>query len=96
MLKNRTSDGAMVSKSLERERPSFSMNEKDLPAIKEWKVGGKYTLTLNCEMVSSSKGSDYDVPLGNNGKRKETHNARFKILSVDAMPSGNAKAEEAD
>jgi len=76
-----------------REKPQFGLTEKELPAIKDWAVGKKYILTLNVEMVSSSKGSDYDVPLGSDGKRKEIHNARFKILSVDSMPSENAEAE---
>lgn len=79
-----------------REKPQFSLSEKELPAIKDWGVGKKYTLTLNVEMTSSSKGSDYDVPLSNDGKRKEIHNARFKILSVDAMPSGNAEEKESN
>lgn len=89
MERQRTSDGAMIVRSPEREKPQFSINERDLPAIKEWKVGEKYTMTVNVEMTSSSKGNDYNVPLGNDGKRKETHNARFKILSIDSAPTRN-------
>lgn len=90
-----TSGGHMAKPVMPvREKPQFSISEKELPAIKDWSVGKKYTMTLNVEMVSSSKGSDYDVPLSHDGKRKEIHNARFKVISVDAMPSGNAEVKE--
>lgn len=79
----RTSDGYLASPSApKRRKPEFSITEKDLPAIKEWKVGKKYSLELNVEMVSSSKGSDYEIPYG--AEQKEIHNARFKILSIDS------------
>jgi len=94
MSKRRTSDGylggAIVSKS--KHKSEFGITEKDLPAIKDWKVGEKYTMTVNVRMLSSSKGNDYDV-LSSDGKEKEIHNGRFEILSIDAMPSKNAKAE---
>ena len=35
--------------------PSFSLNEKDLPAIKNWQVGRKYKLEIEVEQVSMSK-----------------------------------------
>ncbi len=78
----RTSDGYLASPSKpQRRKPEFSITEKDLPAIKEWKVGKKYSIELNVEMVSSSKGSDYDAPYGSDSK--DIHSARFKILSID-------------
>lgn len=77
-----TSDGSMVSR--DRRKPEFGVSEKDLPAIKGWKVGGKYQILLTVEQVSASKGSDYDAPIsvGNDVKPKDIHNARFKILSA--------------
>lgn len=87
--KRTTGDGFLASSKPKRRYPEFSITEKDLPAIKEWKVGKKYSLELNVEMVSSSKGSDYDIPYG--AEQKEIHNARFKIISVDS----EAGADEA-
>lgn len=77
--RTRTGDGYLARPSIARPKPEFSITEKDLPAIKEWKVGKKYALELNVEMVSSSKGSDWDSI----GGGKDIHNARFKILSID-------------
>lgn len=52
--------------------PSFSLTEKELPAIKNWKVGSKYKVEMQVEMVSVSK-NEY-------GKSPMT--ARFKIHKV--------------
>lgn len=88
---NRTSTGYMAVGKPPRSKPEFGISESELPAIKDWKIGGKYTMTLNVEMVSASKDSDYDAPAGLDGNMKKIHRARFKIMSVDAMPSKNAK-----
>lgn len=83
--KTGTSTGYLVKSSSTRSKPEFGISEKELPAIKDWKVGQKYSLELNVEMVSSSKGSDYDSPWSPDGKeRPQIHQARFKILSVDS------------
>ena len=52
--------------------PSFSLTEKDLPVIKNWTVGKKYTLVMEVEQVSMSK-DEY-------GKSPMT--ARFKVHKV--------------
>jgi len=53
--------------------PSFSLTVKDLPEIKNWSVGNKYTLVIEVEQTSMSK-SEYmqDEPL----------TARFRITKV--------------
>ncbi len=52
--------------------PSFSVTEKDLPEIKEWKVGKKYKLEIEVEMVSMSK----------NEYGKSPMEARLKIHKI--------------
>ncbi len=52
--------------------PSFSLTEKELPEIKDWNVGHKYTLVVEVEMVSSSKDEYGKSPL----------TSRFKIHKV--------------
>lgn len=75
-----SSDGYLARPStVKRSKPEFSITEKELPAIKNWKVGQKYSIELNVEMVSQSKGSDYEL-----GGDSQIHTARFKILSVDS------------
>lgn len=52
--------------------PSFSLTEKDLPAIKNWQVGKKYTVIMEVEQVSMSKDEYGKSPL----------TARFKVHKV--------------
>ncbi len=94
-MKRTSSTGYMAGtlKSQKRPKPEFSITEKDLPAITEWKVGGKYTLTMDVEQVSASKGSEYDSPMGG---EKEEHRARFKILGIDAQSGDTKNNEESD
>lgn len=53
--------------------PSFSLSQEDLPAIKKWTVGKKYTLEIEVEQVSMEK--DEYMP----GKPMM---ARFRIVKV--------------
>jgi hypothetical protein len=55
-----------------RPLPSFSLTEKELPEIKDWKVGEKYTLMMEVEQVSASKDEYSKGPL----------TARFKICKI--------------
>lgn len=78
----------MVEKNAPVYKPIFSISDKDLPAIKEWNVGKKYNMELEVEMVSISKGDVFGE--GN----KDSHEARFKILSIDSMPEENASVKK--
>lgn len=80
----RSSTGYMARPKVERNRPEFSITEKDLPAIKDWEVGKRYSIEVNAEMVSHSKGG-----FMSDGKE---HEARFRIMSVDCEP-GTEKSE---
>ena len=71
-----TSDGKMVNRAYEKPKPTFSVDEKDLPQIKKWDVGKKYKLQIEVEMVSHSKGDAYGL-----GEDKKKHEARLRIVS---------------
>lgn len=60
-------------------------DEDDLPALKSWKVGGKYQILLDVEQMSMSKGDEY----GEDAKSEAKHRASFKVLS--ASVPGEAK-----
>lgn len=51
----------------------LSIDEKDLPEIKKWKVGGGYHLTLDVRQLSTTKADEGE------GMR-----ARFKVNKVAA------------
>lgn len=53
--------------------PSISLTAKELPAIKGWKIGGKYTLEIEVEQVASAK-NEYST--------NKTVNATFRIKKV--------------
>jgi len=52
--------------------PSFSANAKQIPEIKDWKVGEKYTVIMEVEM---KRMSSYD-----NGTKKST-DASFDVIA---------------
>lgn len=57
----------------------MSLDVKDLPAIKDWKIGKTYTLQVKARMVEINSGDEYD------DESEENHrpvNARFRITSV--------------
>jgi len=80
-------DHATAMPKVEKTPPTLSLSEDDLPAIKGWKVGGKYSINLEVEQVSSSKGDMYG-PMGSDKKIS----ARFHVLS--ATTKGESKVED--
>lgn len=66
----------MVKARSSMPKPTFSLTEKELPEIKEWKVGGKYTITLDVEQVSATKGDGWDED------DSKQLSGRFKILKA--------------
>lgn len=61
-----------------RQQPTLNLSIKDLPDIKDWKVGGKYTIQLEVEQTSAEKGDSYY-----DDSDKELR-ARFKVLKAKA------------
>lgn len=53
---------------------TVSFNETELPEIKNWKVGGKYTIVMDVEQIQSEQG-------GYMGDGKKM-SARFKVLKA--------------
>lgn len=57
-----------------KEKPTLSLSSKDLPEIKNWKVGGKYRITIDVEQTASRKADEYDDDKG--------LHATFKVLKA--------------
>ena len=81
-----------------RKYPSFvSLDSEDLPDIKDWSVGKKYTLIVEVEQTSMSKDGDEYGPVSTNGEEKKNPpmKARFKILSVK-VPGADKPSSRSD
>ena len=72
-------------------RSSISLNEKELPEMKGWKVGDKYTLCIEVEMTGQRQENDYasmpmpDMSRAEVGVRQEPPKiltGEFKINAV--------------
>ena len=72
-------------------RSTVSLNEKELPEMKDWKVGDKYKLILEVEMTGQRQGSDYasmpmpDMAMAQPGVRQEPPKiltGEFRITAV--------------
>lgn len=71
-------------------KPSLRLNDKDLPDIKDWKVGKKYKVHAIVKMVYHSEGNEY----GDLGEGKEKrHEAHLEIHSIKPAED---KAKDAD
>lgn len=55
-------------------QPTIELSAKQIPAIKNWRVGGKYKLTIEVEQVGVNTGWDGNEPL----------QGRFKIVSASS------------
>lgn len=66
--------------------PSFSLSAKDLPEIKSWKVGKKYKLEMEVEMVSLNK-DEYG--------KMSSMDARFKIHKIGEKETMSDEEKEA-
>ena len=75
--------------------PSFlSLDSEDLPAIKNFSVGKIYTLMVEVEQTSMSKGDGdgyYGSCYDNDSKKNCPMRARFKILNVKVPGSSDEK-----
>lgn len=65
----------------------FRVTAKQLPQMKEWKVGKVYPMTLKVKMISEEKhdGSDWE-PAG--------HSARFQIEKVSSTDASSKKSSK--
>ena len=60
--------------------PNISFSAKELPEIKEWKVGNEYEMTIKVKMTSFSKN---ERTLMGGSESKENTNASFDILGIE-------------
>lgn len=58
--------------------PTFSIDDEDLPDIKDWEVGEKYVIVMEVEQLSKRQGQEWQ---GDNNKDKRVH-ATFKITKI--------------
>lgn len=68
-----------------RYQPPLYITEKQLPAIKKWKVGGKYQILVDVEEVgiqNPNANETSGIEVGSDNEKNEGLEARFKILSV--------------
>ena len=72
-------------------RSTIELNERELPQIKDWHVGKKYTVVLEMEMTGIRKQNDYasmpmpEMSQAMSGARQEPPKiltGEFKIMSV--------------
>lgn len=67
-------------------RPTFNISEIQLPELTSWKVGEKYSLEMEVEMISVRK-EDYGMDKGNIC-------GQFKITKIGADNEDNEENEE--
>ena len=75
--------------SVAKMMPSLSLDAEDLPEIKSWVVGGKYTLKVEVEQVSASKD---DMMM--EGEKKRPLHARFRVIAVKSLSSSHMDDED--
>jgi hypothetical protein len=63
-----------------RPKPSLSLDAKDLPEIKNFKIGQKYTLTVEVKVISLSSGDEYDYDGEDSSKITR---GRFRVTKVE-------------
>lgn len=76
--------------------PTFTIDNEDLPELKDWKVGEKYTLVMEVEQTSMRQGSEWQ---GDTSKDKNKIHATFKIVAIgvpemEPMTYGQEYAEK--
>lgn len=66
-------------------KPTIRLTTDDLPDIKGWSVGKKYTIQLEVEQTSMSQGSEYEFEELGGSEGKGKIRASFKIMSAKAV-----------
>lgn len=81
-LKGTKSPSVEKAEAPRRILPSFTLTTKDLPEIKDWKVGGVYFLKIKVEQTQLGKGqTEWETTTKG---EKEMH-ARFQMLALEAV-----------
>lgn len=74
----------LAEKPMPEMKPTLRLDSKDLPDIKGWSVGKKYTIQLEVEQTSMRQGNEYDFEPADADDKKEI-SASFKVISAKAV-----------
>ncbi len=83
-IKRTRKDNNGMDIDMPESKPRIEFTGQDLPEMGDWDLGKKYTLTVEVEMTSVRKGSEW------NDKDKETRGT-FKVTAVGV---GEAKTKK--
>jgi len=68
-----------------KETPTIRLTSEDIPELKDWKVGGKYSLSIEVEQTSMRQGSEYEIEDSDESAKDKKISATFKIKSVKSV-----------
>lgn len=71
-----------MMEKVKRPKPTMSVEDQDLPQIKDWEVGKTYTVKAKIKMTYQSEGDEWESP---DGQSKNVMRARFRILDIKPM-----------
>ena len=72
-----------------RRLPRFSLTQDDLPVLKDWEVGKKYTMEVEVEMTSKEK-DKYDWQ----SEDEKKVSATFKMVKIGVEPVKEQSKED--
>lgn len=77
---------------------SIMVDEKQLPDIKDWKVGQEYEMLVKAKMVSSNMDMESEMPMEVGAKptmnKKPIMSARFHISELESMKDEQKEVNE--
>lgn len=73
----------IADKPMKPMKPTLRLTSDDLPAIKNWSVGKKYTLKLEVEQTSMRQGNEYEYEIGESDA-KDKISATFKVTGIES------------
>lgn len=74
-----------INHTPDKSSPTLCLTSSDLPEIKDWEVGKKYTLTLKVEQTSKGQDNEYGLQDPGNEADKNKINARFNIIEAKGV-----------
>lgn len=77
-------------------KPKIYLDDTNLPAIKDWKVGEIYNIQAKVKLMFQSEGEEYEGEFGSNGSEKQPMKATFKILSIIPIKEKKTNKKKSD
>lgn len=90
-IKSKGSDVGIKTKA-KRHMGSLSLDESQLAAIKDWKVGEEYELTIKVRQTGTREVDSWDME--QYGLSKGAIRSDFEILSASTKTEGSEKTEK--